>query len=358
MEMRFRDRDTPITHKGLMFRTLGYDHPKDACFCDLEYAPETLYSTNDPKALRDGLLIKHYKFYFDSGLRFALNHNPPYALYHKPLNQMMAGVTRDQISRVIRPQKRLQELLDTDGDALVEATKEVLEKIIQSSSLSTSDFGVFGSLAHGFHNPMYSDIDLIIYGNRQLRELRSTLGDLYKQGTMANEYEDWTTSNSPIHWNFNHYTKEEYGTSQKRKLIYATMESEALGRSVNIEFEPVRRWDEIQNEYINIERLENLGRVEAMGEVLSEDEAGFMPSIYPIEIKETSARIPRQEITRVVSYIEEYRLQLQEREIALIRGSLEKVTTKEGELHQITLSYGPDYFDQMLKPRETIKLSL
>jgi predicted nucleotidyltransferase len=349
--MRFRDRDAPITHDGLIFRTYGYDHPEDACFCDLEYAPATQYSTDDPRALRDGLPTKHYKFYFDGGIRFALNHSPPHALHHRSLNRMMAGVTRDQVSRVIRPQERLQELLKTEGDSLVEATREVLDRITQCSALSAGDFGIFGSLAHGFHNPRFSDIDLIIYGARQLRELRSTLGDLYDQGSMANEYEGWTSSDLPAHWNFKHYAKEEYGASQRRKLIYATMESEPLGRRVKIEFEPVRRWDEIRNEYPDTERIEDLGRVEAVGMVLSGDEAGFMPSIYPVEIKETSASTPPEKIKRVVSYVEEYRLQLQEGEAALIKGNLEKVTTRDGEFHQITLSYGPYYFDQVLKPR-------
>jgi predicted nucleotidyltransferase len=349
--MRFRDRDAPITHDGLIFRAYGYDHPEDACFCDLEYAPETQYTTDDPRAHRDGLPTKHYKFYFDGGIRFALSHSPAHALHHRPLNRMMAGVTIDQISRVIHPQERLQELLRAEGDPLVEATREVLDRITQSSALSIGDFGVFGSLAHGFHNPRHSDIDLIIYGARQLRELRSTLGDLYEQGSMANEYEGWTTSDPPTHWNFKRYTKEEYGASQRRKLIYVTTESEPLGRRVKIEFEPVRRWDEVRNEYPNTERIENLGRVEAVGVILSGDEAGFMPSIYPVEIEETSARTPPEEIRRVVSYVEEYRLQLQEGETALIRGNLEKVTTSDGEFHQITLSYGPDYFDQVLKPR-------
>jgi len=349
--MRFRDRDAPVTHDGLIFRTYGYDHPEDACFCDLEYAPETQYSTDDPRALRDGLPTRHYKFYFDGGIRFALSHSPPYTLQHRPLNRLMAGVTRDQISHVVEPQERLKELLRTGTDPLVEATWEVLDMITQSSTLSVGDFGVFGSLAHGFHNPRYSDIDLLIYGVRQLRGLRSTLGDLYDQGVMANEYEGWTPADPPAHWNFRHYTKEEYGASQRRKLIYATTQSKHLGRTVKIEFEPVRRWDEVRNEYPDTERIENLGRVEAVGVVLSGDEAGFMPSIYPVDIEETSARTRPEEIRRVVSYVEEYRLQLREGETAFIRGNLEKVTTREGEFHQITLSYDPEYFDQALKPR-------
>ncbi|GAG03151.1 unnamed protein product, partial [marine sediment metagenome] len=34
---------------------------------------------------------------------------------------------------------------------------------------------------------------------------------------------------------------------------------------------------------------------------------------------------------------------------ALIKGNLERVITVDGEFHQIVLSYGPDYFGQVLE---------
>jgi hypothetical protein len=88
-------------------------------------------------------------------------------------------------------------------------------------------------------------------------------------------------------------------------------DAELLGREVKIEFEPVRRWDEITNEYDEALSIWELGRVEAVGEVVSGDEGGFMPSIYPV--------------------------------------GLEEVETRNGSFYQITLSYGRDYFDQVLK---------
>ena len=88
-------------------------------------------------------------------------------------------------------------------------------------------------------------------------------------------------------------------------------DAELLGREVKIEFEPVRRWDDITNEYPETLRIRELWRVEAVGEVVSGDEGGFMPSIYPVR--------------------------------------LEEVETRNGSFHQITLSYGRDYFDQVLK---------
>lgn len=347
--MRFRDRDAPITPEGLVFRTYGYDNPAGACFCDLEYAPETAYRTDNPRAVRDGGPTRYYKFYFDGGLRFVWERYPQYQLLHRALNRVLVGVEEGQLTRVVRPDSRLQELMRAEGDPLTEAVEEVLNRVLDASTLRLRDFGVFGSLAHRFHNPRYSDIDFIIYGKRELKELRATLAGLYDEGALRNEFEDWTVDEPPAHWNFTHYTKEEYGRHQRRKLIYATYASEGLGRTVKVEFEPVRRWTEIENEYEATERIENLGRVEAVVEVLSDEEAGFIPSIYPVELKEIDRDIDPQDLRRVVSYVEEFRLQAEAGEIALVRGNLERVETADGQFYQIVLSYGADYFDQLLK---------
>jgi len=347
--MRFRDRDAPVTPEGLIFRTYGYDHPPDSCFCDLEYASEEAYTTSNPKAIRTGLSINFYKFYLDGGLLFARRFEPPYLLFHEPLASEMVGVKGEQLSGVMRPDERLRELLEGEGDHLVETARDVLDLVLERSSLSLSDFGVFGSLAHGFYHTKYSDVDLVVYGVGQLEELRSTLAELYREGSMMNEFENWIPTDPPQHWNFTDYEKAEYGGYQRRKLIYARYPSPNLGRTVNVEFEPVRRWDEIVNEYPLTERITQLGRVEAVGEVLSDDEGGFMPSIYPVELHEVSGEVDPGCISRVVSYVKEYRLQLMVGETALIRGNLEKVATVDGEFHQITISYGPEYFGQFLK---------
>jgi predicted nucleotidyltransferase len=250
----------------------------------------------------------------------------------------------------VRPDERLQELLNEDGDPLQRTCIEILDLITETSSLNTTDFGVFGSLAHGFHNPRYSDVDLIIYGSRELRELRATLEELYEGGGLRNEFDGWTPLDPPAHWNFKHLSKEEYGCHQMRKGIYAIYDVMRLGREVKIEFEPVRRWGEVANEYDETLSIRDLGRVEAAGEVISSDEGGFMPSVYPVRLDEIDGDISPRDVTRVVSYVEEFRLQAEKGERVIVRGNLDEVETRKVSFHQITLSYGREYFDQVLKP--------
>lgn len=153
----------------------------------------------------------------------------------------------------------------------------------------------------------------------------------------------------PLNWRFRFYSKEEYGWYQRRKLIYAILQSHNIDRFVKIEFEPVRRWDEIDNEYAEIDRIRPLGMVEATFTVLSDEEVAFMPSIYPVKVGGVSFDVDPREITRIISYVEEFRLQLFEGEKGYVRGMLEEVEGEKGGFYQITLSRCSDYYGQVLR---------
>jgi predicted nucleotidyltransferase len=77
-----------------------------------------------------------------------------------------------------------------------------------------------------------------------------------------------------------------------------------------------------------------------------------MPSVYPVRLLEISGNVDCGDVLRIVSYVEEFRLQLDAGDTALIRGNLERVEGRDRVFHQITLSYGEDYFDQVLKSLE------
>jgi len=350
--MRLRERDARINGEGLIFRVYGYDHPEDAYFCDLEYAPEAIYRSEEPRAIRVGPRGRFYKFYADGGLRFVEEHYPQYTIWHKALHRRLVGVHVDQIAEVHRPDERLREILREPRDPLMEAVVELLDLIVEHSTLRPRDFGVFGSLLHNFHSPKHSDIDLIIYGVKALKELRETLNTLYGEGPLRNEFESWTPEMPPHHWRFRLYPKSDYGWYQRRKLIYAVYESRSLKRTVKVEFEPVRLWSEIKNEYPETMRIRSLGMVEAWFRVLSDEEAGFMPAIYPIEMERIDCEVDSGDVRRIVSYVEEFRLQLFEGERGYVRGILEEVEMRSGAFYQITLSRCPDYYGQVLRLAE------
>ena len=348
----FRDRDAPISKEGIIFRTYGYSHPPNACFCDVEYAPSTIYTTTDPRAIRTGPQGTFYKFYSDGGLQFIKTEYPDYQILNKTLQRKLAGVTEAQAVEVRLPDARLQEILKNPRqDALIQTVLEILELIKEHSQLKPRDFGVFGSILHDFYHVDYSDVDFIIYGRRNLQELRETLADFYQEKSfpMQNEFAGWDSTQSTKHWYFKNYSLQEYPTYELRKLIYGIIRGKKMRRPVKIEFEPVKNWNEIYNEYPETVRIEPEGWIRAIAEVTDDRDAFFMESKYKIEVLEILEGPKVEDINRILSFVEEYRGQVFNNEEVLVTGNLEKVITHHNEFHQITLSYGPKYYDQTLK---------
>ncbi len=349
--MLWRDRDAPVSKEGIIFRVLGYDHPEYACICDVEYAPESLYCSTNPRARREGRFATYYKFNFDEGIKFVQKRFPQYVIHVEALDRKLVGLSLDQIIELRRPDERLKELLfQGPKDRLTEALFDLLDLLTSQSSLRPDDFGVFGSLLHGFHHPDYSDLDLIIYGRDRLKELLKLLKDLYDEGeVLTNEFEERPRDGARL-WRFQGYSEEECWRHQRRKLIYGIYKHKGLRRKVKVEFEPVKRYEEVINEYLGISMIKELDWITAIVRVIDDSNAYFMPSVYEVEMLEADRR--GVEVERIISFMEEFRGQLQRDEVGLVRGRLERVEKGSSPFFQITLSYGPRYFEQFLKLKE------
>ncbi|MEM4652680.1 MAG: hypothetical protein QW535_01100 [Candidatus Nezhaarchaeales archaeon] len=347
-----RDRDAPVTSEGIIMRVYGYDHPQGKYICDVEYAPEAIYKSNIPKALRDGGGQRYYKFYEDEGLKFVLSRYPQYSLYIPHLKRRVVAVSEDQLLEVRKPQDGLKRLM-SKNDLMAQASLEVLKLIEETSKLKIDDFGVFGSLLHDFYRIEFSDLDFTIYGIRELAELKNVLAELYKDGLLINEF-DVIDESHFSNWRFKKYSVREYVEHQKRKLVYGLLNSRRLNRVVKFEFEPVLKWDEVVNEYDDIVDIECLGFIEAIVKVVDDRYAPFMPSKYEIEVIEVRGLQPSKvEPIRILSYIEEFRMQLTEDEYGLVAGWLEEVKTKSSTFQQIVLTRREKYYDQVLKRIKT-----
>jgi predicted nucleotidyltransferase len=354
MVLKVRDKDAPISCEGIIFRVYGYDHPPNACVCDVEYAPETIYQAAESKAVRTGLPIKYYKFYSDGGLRFVQENYPQYQIFSEPLQRLLVGMKEEQIAELRKPDQKLEEILEKEPkDSLMKALREVLELILNHSKLKPKDFGVFGSLLHGFYNLNYSDLDYIIYGREKVAELVDVLHDFYsdKERGLKNEFDFFDERVEQKNWRFENYTLQEYAWYEKRKGIYAVYDSEELRRRVKIEFEPVREWNEIKNEYSPDTRIIRVGWTRAKAIIKDDKDSYFMPAIYPIEILEFLKGDKADEIERIITYVEEYKMQARKDEEVIVEGILEKVQTPQKTFHQITLTHipGKKYYKQVLK---------
>ena len=351
--VKLRDRDAIITNEGIIFRVYGYSHPPNAYVCDPEYAPQAIYKSALSRAIRKAPYQEQVfqKFYFDQGLRFVEKNYSEYTIFYAPLEARLVGVRQEQIKAARSPQQRFNQLIaNPPKDKLIKSLQTLFTMLKTRATLSLNDFGVFGSLLHGFYHPKYSDLDLVIYGKEKHEKLGQLLEQIYreKHSTLRNEFENEEIIRCK-HWRFKNYTPKEYVWHQRRKLIYAVFKDQSSKRFIKAEFEPVRDWHEIKNEYSRKQRVTREGWVKAQAQVTEDKDAPFMPSIYRIKPLEITTKARTDGIKRILSYVEEFRIQAKKDEKVIVEGNLEKVDTGKGSFHQITLTYGPRYYEQVLK---------
>ncbi len=283
-------------------------------------------------------------------MRFIQEKYPQYTFFHEPLQERIVGVPRKYVAETRKPDEAFKQLIKKKPeDSLTEALQKILESTTSRSGLTVNDFGVFGSLLHGFYHPKFSDLDLIVYGRKKLRKLRETLQELYLEATsLRNEFEN-KKALAGKSWKFLNYSKKEYLRHQQRKMIYALFEDPQGGRVVKVEFEPVKDWKEIYNEYNLNTRITKKGWIKALTRVTNAQDAPFIPSIYQIETPEILEGPKVENVQRILSYVEEFRMQAEKDEKVYVEGNLEQVSDETRTFQQITLTYGPRYYEQVLK---------
>ncbi|XHH10030.1 MAG: nucleotidyltransferase domain-containing protein [Candidatus Bathyarchaeia archaeon] len=355
LNFKLRDRDSILTQEGLLFRVFGYNHPPNTYLCDAEYASSKIFQSTDPRAPREGRNMLFYKFYNDEGMKLVAKKYPQYLVFHEMLGVELVGVKDKDIMEVHEPQKRLAELLKQGPtDELLAAMERTLKIATTSSGLQTSDFGVFGSMLHGFHHPKYSDIDFTIYGKQQNAKMRQTLAKLYDAPAsgLTNEFASDHVMDGK-RWLFTNFEVKDFIWHQRRKQIYGLYDDRKnSGRVIKAEFEPVKAWDEIVNEYDPKLCITRRGWAKIKARVTVDDDGPFIPSVYGIEpIEVLSGPSGSEEVVRVFSYMEEFRQQVHKDETIIVEGNLEEVQSPEPgkSFHQITLTYCPRYYDQVLK---------
>jgi len=347
--LRLRDRDSIVTADNIIFRVYGYFHPPDAYVCDPEYASAKIYKSTDPRAFRGTREPIYYKFYADEGLLFVREKYPRYTVLYEPLQERIVGVPQAYIMETRKPNEGLQRLIEKQPeDDLVKALHNLFRLVTSKSGLSGKDFGVFGSLLHGFYHPKFSDLDLVVYGREKLRRLCETLKGLYQEGSLQNEFENEKALEGK-RWKFVNYSLKEYLWHQQRKMIYALFKDAESGRIIKTEFEPVKDWKEICNEYSSNTRIVKKGWIKAIARITDDRDAPFIPSIYRIEPLEILDGPKVEDIQRILSYVEEFRMQAKRDERVYVEGNLEEVVTEAERFHQFTLTYGPRYYEQVLK---------
>jgi predicted nucleotidyltransferase len=183
-----------VTKEGFIFNTLGYEHPNSRVFAFLKYIPSELraffkvemlertWKYNNVELLRAEKLYtaQNYQSFIDT-----FGKNFPDYLYYCPFRQKeLISAPLSSIENVYVPRDCLVWLskLQTP-DSLQKIALDLINLLSMESGVELQDFGIHGSIALNMH-AAESDIDFVVYGSDNFREVEETIERLVKAGKL------------------------------------------------------------------------------------------------------------------------------------------------------------------------------
>jgi hypothetical protein len=346
----FRDRDFVESVEGLIFCVIGNVHPRDRVVAYLKYVPG-LYSSIRVKWSREGMMYDRIlPFYSATGVRntfdFLKKHYPHYIVFDRYRSIELIEVPKDRIKIHYKPEERLKEILKEPRDELEALAKEIVEKLSHESGVPLNFFGITGSILLRIHNPLISDIDLVVYGKENAYRVKEALIKLFEDVESSfsrpkgEVLESWAQDIIKIHPLTLDETRLLYGKYKWNRALYK-------GRQFSIH--PVKLENEVVEEWEQ-KIFKSLGIATIKARVVDSSDSIFMPATYVIEdakVLEGDEKASKARL--VVSYEGLYIDLARPGEEIVARGKLEEVTDlKAGETYyQLTVgvyeAQGKDY---------------
>lgn len=332
------DGDTFKTKEGLIFNVFGYEHPPNRVFAFLKYVPSALKTLFHVDYLErtwyheNVELFRAEKMYTPQNyqrLVEAFKENLPQYVYFCPYREKeILSAPIGSIRRIYTPKECLRYLIRQERrDSLQQLTLELINLLSINSGVSIVDFGVHGSVALGMHSEK-SDIDIVVYGSRNLRRLEEAIDELVKTRTLA--YQASTRLDA---------ARRFKGRYRNRIFMYNA----------------VRKPEEISNDCAAF-RYSRIDHVRFSCTVDDDSEAMFRPAIYRIaeyQPEDPVSKLAESEIPKtVVSMIGCYRNVARRGDVMRVSGSLERVENlSSGEVfHQVVVGTGVNEEESICPP--------
>ncbi len=303
MREAFLDRDFFETKDGLYFCVIGNVHPHDRVISYLKYAPS---SSRIRTIWRKGNVLFNRILPFYSAIGVSLTRkaieedHPDYLVWDDVLGIEMIEVPRTDIIRRLLPEERINEVISISRDQLDELERETAELVnilSEYSDVPPSSFGVTGSILLKIHNPMYSDIDLVVYGKDNSFAIRDSIKRLIEEdprfyrpsGEVLEEWARELVRVQPLNLREAMILR---GKDKWDRLFFNRRQ---------FSMHPVLREDETPERYGDrIYRGEGL--VEIRARVKNNEYSLFMPAVYEVDDVQVTKGPKVEDIREVASF--------------------------------------------------------
>ncbi len=316
-----RDGDAVLTTHGFIFYVFGYEHPADRYHGFLKYVPRDESESFEIEWLDLGWrmegrdIIRPLELYspgsYSKMVKGFREHFPEYLYYSKQLDRWMITVPRDHIMRVFRPSERLKEIIEKGAsNSLEEEALSLIQKLAETSGVSTDYFGVHGSISLGTSREG-SDIDLSVYGASNFKLVKKGLLKAEEAGLL----------------------KLKRGDRLELKRL-----NSGVYRGRDFVVNATRLASEIDD---RPRSYRPVGPVEVECLCVRDDEAMFRPAVYGVQgCTSLDEAIDVGDVSEVVSMIGSYRDLVAKGEGIRVRGFLEEVARGDESWLRVVVGSG------------------
>jgi predicted nucleotidyltransferase len=306
-----RDGETLLTQDGFIFYVFGYEHPDNQVFAFLKYIPtefENFFPIRFHKQkwkLKNIELSRPEKLYTAKNYQIfikSLEKKFPYYLNYCPFrHKTVLSVPLDKIKKIYIPSERLRWILEKDEkDTIQMETMELVSFLSNKSRIPIQDFGVTGSVGLNMHSE-YSDIDLVVYGSNNFKQLEKTIKYLTEKGIFR------TVCTKKID-----FSRKHRGRYKGRRFVYNA----------------VRKFQEINSKYGEY-KFKPIKNITFSCQVMNDHENMFRPAIYQIEnynAQNLLSELSKDQIpTKILSMNGYYRNVARKGDWILVSGMLESI---------------------------------
>jgi predicted nucleotidyltransferase len=319
----FRDRDFLQTNEDFFFCVVGTLHPPERVISYIKYIPsESGFWGRDEKKF--SRILQKYTI---PNLLETFNYlkiNYPHYLFHSPVDNItITAVPHQNIKEHFKPEKKLAQLRQASRlDSLQKKLVIFTRFLEETSGVPEGSFGVTGSLLLDIHQPIFSDIDVTVYGVKDSWALQKVLSEnrnskMPLKRLKGKAVKDWCIKKAKQY----PLSPAEASKIYERKWNLGVFEH----RWVSIH--PVKLESEVTEEYGEA-TYHPCGQVTIRAIVRDNIDCLFLPSVYKIEEVKVLEGPQLGKITEVVSYESLYDSIAENGELIQARGKLERVTEK------------------------------
>ena len=262
--MLLRDGDTLLMQEGFIFYVFGYEHPDNRLLSFLKYIPSEFAHKFQVKLLKhkwhlEGLeLSRPEKLYTAQNYQkflATLRREFPHYLYFCPYRRKeVLSVPRNKIKKVYISNVCLRQIfVNENKDTLQREAVKLVELLSSESKVPIQDFGIHGSVGLNMHNE-YSDIDLVVYGAQNFRNLENTVNRLAYDEVFTHVFTKKIDQ-----------ARKHRGRYNDRRFVYNA----------------VRKPEEINSKHGRL-RYTPIKNVQFVSVVVNDNENMFRPAVYPI----------------------------------------------------------------------------